>query len=114
MLFGTDIIYDDMNVPTGMQAQCLYQPGEIPLGGAGELLAGMTQWMEEREYESVVQMRGMARRMNPALKDREPKIEDAHIEPRTVAGFLIHAVVEIIVQQPEPSENRELVHEPWL
>lgn len=34
MLFGTDAIYDDTNVPTGMQAQCLYQPGEIPLGGA--------------------------------------------------------------------------------
>ncbi len=34
VLFGTDIIYDDENVPTGMQAQCLYQPGEIPLGGA--------------------------------------------------------------------------------
>ncbi len=34
VLFGTDIIYDDENVPTGMQAQCLYQPGEIPLGDA--------------------------------------------------------------------------------
>jgi predicted TIM-barrel fold metal-dependent hydrolase len=31
ILFGTDSIYDDINVPTGMQAQCLYQPGEIPL-----------------------------------------------------------------------------------
>ncbi len=30
ILFGTDIIYDDTNVPTGIQAQCLYQPGEIP------------------------------------------------------------------------------------
>ncbi|MBT4503137.1 MAG: amidohydrolase family protein [Gemmatimonadetes bacterium] len=28
ILFGTDSIYDDINVPTGMQAQCLYQPGE--------------------------------------------------------------------------------------
>jgi len=34
MLFGTDIIYDDTNVPTGMQAQCLCQPEEIPLGDA--------------------------------------------------------------------------------
>jgi len=34
ILFGTDIIYDHANVPTGMQAQCLYQPGEIPLAGA--------------------------------------------------------------------------------
>jgi predicted TIM-barrel fold metal-dependent hydrolase len=34
VLFGTDIIYDDTNVPTGMQAQCLYQPFEIPLNGA--------------------------------------------------------------------------------
>ena len=34
ILFGTDSIYDDINVPTGMQAQCLYQPGEIPLDGA--------------------------------------------------------------------------------
>jgi predicted TIM-barrel fold metal-dependent hydrolase len=34
VLFGTDVIYDDTNVPTGMQAQCLYQPGEIPLGDA--------------------------------------------------------------------------------
>jgi len=33
ILFGTDAIYDDTNVPTGMQAQCLYQPGEIPLDG---------------------------------------------------------------------------------
>jgi predicted TIM-barrel fold metal-dependent hydrolase len=33
ILFGTDIIYDDTNVPTGMQAQCLYQPGEFPLAG---------------------------------------------------------------------------------
>jgi predicted TIM-barrel fold metal-dependent hydrolase len=34
LLFGTDIIYDRTNVPTGMQAQCLYQPGEFPLGDA--------------------------------------------------------------------------------
>ena len=34
ILFGTDIIYDDTHVPTGIQAQCLYQPGEIPLGDA--------------------------------------------------------------------------------
>lgn len=34
ILFGTDILYDHTNVPTGMQAQCLYQPGELPLGGA--------------------------------------------------------------------------------
>jgi len=34
ILFGTDSVYDDTNVPTGMQAQCLYQPGEIPLDGA--------------------------------------------------------------------------------
>jgi len=33
VLFGTDIIYDDTNVPTGMQAQCLYQPGAFPLQG---------------------------------------------------------------------------------
>ncbi len=31
VLFGTDVIYDDTNVPTGVQAQCLYQPGELPL-----------------------------------------------------------------------------------
>ncbi len=34
ILFGTDAIFDDTNVPTGMQAQSLYQPGEIPLDGA--------------------------------------------------------------------------------
>ena len=34
ILLGTDMIYDDTNVPTGMQAQCLYQPGEIALGDA--------------------------------------------------------------------------------
>jgi predicted TIM-barrel fold metal-dependent hydrolase len=34
ILFGTDLIYDDTNVPTGLQAQCLYQPYEIPLGDA--------------------------------------------------------------------------------
>ena len=34
MLLGTDMIYDDTNVPTGIQAQCLYQPGEFPLGDA--------------------------------------------------------------------------------
>ena len=33
ILFGTDVIFDDTNVPTGMQAQCLFQPGEVPLGG---------------------------------------------------------------------------------
>jgi predicted TIM-barrel fold metal-dependent hydrolase len=33
ILFGTDVIYDDTNVPTGQQAQILYQPGEIPLNG---------------------------------------------------------------------------------
>ena len=37
LLFGTDCIYDDTNVPTGMQAQCLYQPGEFPLAGADSL-----------------------------------------------------------------------------
>ncbi len=34
ILFGTDMIYDDTNVPTGMQAQALYQPYEVPLDGA--------------------------------------------------------------------------------
>ncbi len=34
IFFGTDVIYDDTNVPTGQQAQILYQPGEIPLNGA--------------------------------------------------------------------------------
>ena len=34
IFFGTDVIYDDTNVPTGMQAQCLYQPYEFPLEGA--------------------------------------------------------------------------------
>ena len=34
VLFGTDIIYDATNVPTGMQAQSLFQPGEVPLNGA--------------------------------------------------------------------------------
>jgi len=33
IIFGTDSIYDDTNVPTGVQAQCLYQPYEIPLEG---------------------------------------------------------------------------------
>ncbi len=37
LLFGTDAIYDDANVPAGVQAQCLRQPGEIPLGGADPL-----------------------------------------------------------------------------
>ena len=37
ILFGTDMIYDDTNVPTGMQAQCLYQPGACPLDGADPL-----------------------------------------------------------------------------
>lgn len=32
ILLGTDIIYDNPSVLTGMQAQCMYQPGEIPLG----------------------------------------------------------------------------------
>jgi len=34
ILLGTDIIYDDTNVLTGMQAQSLYQPGEVPLQSA--------------------------------------------------------------------------------
>jgi predicted TIM-barrel fold metal-dependent hydrolase len=34
IFFGTDVIFDDTNVPTGQQAQILYQPGEIPLDGA--------------------------------------------------------------------------------
>ncbi len=34
VLFGTDIIFDMTNVPTGTQAQSLFQPGEIPLAGA--------------------------------------------------------------------------------
>lgn len=34
ILYGTDLIYDDTNVPTGVQAQELYQPYEIPLDGA--------------------------------------------------------------------------------
>jgi predicted TIM-barrel fold metal-dependent hydrolase len=34
ILFGTDIIYDDTHVPTGTQAQGLFQPGEIPIGNA--------------------------------------------------------------------------------
>ena len=34
IVFGTDVIFDDTNVPTGQQAQILYQPGEIPLNGA--------------------------------------------------------------------------------
>ncbi len=31
VLFGTDAIYDPLNVSSGMQAQCLYQPGQYPL-----------------------------------------------------------------------------------
>ncbi len=31
ILFGTDMIYDDTNLPTGMQSQCLFQPYEVPL-----------------------------------------------------------------------------------
>ena len=46
ILFGTDAIYDHTNVPTGVQAQCLYQPGEIPLGGADP---------RERYVESTVE-----------------------------------------------------------
>jgi predicted TIM-barrel fold metal-dependent hydrolase len=34
VLFGTDAIYDRTNVPTGVQAQCLYQPGELPQADA--------------------------------------------------------------------------------
>lgn len=34
ILMGTDMIYDDTNVPTGVQAQMLFQPGEVPLAGA--------------------------------------------------------------------------------
>ena len=34
ILYGTDLIYDDTNVPTGQQAQGLYQPYEFPLNGA--------------------------------------------------------------------------------
>jgi len=34
ILFGSDSIYDDTNVPAGVQAQCLLQPYEIPLEGA--------------------------------------------------------------------------------
>lgn len=37
VLFGTDSIYDDTNVPAGVQAQCLLQPGEVPLGDADPL-----------------------------------------------------------------------------
>lgn len=33
ILFGTDVIYDDTNVPTGVQAQKLYQPGALPMKG---------------------------------------------------------------------------------
>jgi len=34
VLFGTDVIYDAASVATGVQAQCLYQPGALPLDGA--------------------------------------------------------------------------------
>ena len=34
VLFGTDTIFDHTNVPTGIQAQSLYQPFEIPIGDA--------------------------------------------------------------------------------
>jgi predicted TIM-barrel fold metal-dependent hydrolase len=37
VLFGTDAIYDDTNVPAGVQAQCLRQPGEVPLEDADPL-----------------------------------------------------------------------------
>jgi predicted TIM-barrel fold metal-dependent hydrolase len=33
ILFGTDVIFDHTNVAFGVQAQSLYQPGEIPLNG---------------------------------------------------------------------------------
>ncbi len=33
ILFGTDMIYDGASVPHGIQAQCLFQPGEIRLRG---------------------------------------------------------------------------------
>jgi len=46
LLFGTDLIFDDTNVPTGMQAQSLYQPYEVPIP------AGMTP--ETRYIETSV------------------------------------------------------------
>jgi predicted TIM-barrel fold metal-dependent hydrolase len=45
IMLGTDIIYDDGNVATGMQAQALFQPGEVPLNGANR---------EERYIETTV------------------------------------------------------------
>ncbi len=39
----------------GMLASVLYQKG---VRQVGEILRGMTEWMEEKEYESVAQMKG--------------------------------------------------------
>jgi len=39
----------------GMIASVLYQKG---LRQIGEILRGMTAWMEDKEYESVAQMKG--------------------------------------------------------
>jgi dihydroorotate dehydrogenase (fumarate) len=39
----------------GMIASLLYQKG---FGQVGEILRGMTEWMEEKEYDSVAQMKG--------------------------------------------------------
>ena len=45
----------------GMIASVLYQKG---VGQVGNILAGMQQWMEENEYDSVEQLKGSMSREN--------------------------------------------------
>ncbi len=69
-------------------------------------MPGQAPGADQNFLEAVVQMRGMARRMNPALKDREPKIEDAHIENYIKEVFL-DSETDVVALSALPAEAEE-------
>ena len=78
ILLGTDTIYDDTSVPTGMQAQALFQPWEVPLGGAEP---------ERRYVETTAEFFDSHIKF---LRTREVQIEPPFKRNRN--GFVIHGL----------------------
>lgn len=97
ILFGTDMIYDDTNVPTGLQAQILYQPGEFPLEGEDpheKYVRTSVDFMRSHvEFMTSANVQENA----PFRRTREPFSTHGVDLPKDVLEKIMHANAERLV-----------------
>jgi len=107
ILFGTDIIYDDTNVPTGQQAQILYQPGEIPLDGADAeaRYVGTTTAFVRSNIEFLISRE--IQTAPPFKRSHAPyEIHGLGI-PEDIADKILYANAARLLQLPGPSGSMQ-------